>query len=48
MPPSYAATALDDLPGAHRPDLWISGHVHAAHDMSFGRTRWMANSVERG
>lgn len=46
MPAFYATTALDDLAQASRPDLWISGHFHAAHDLRLGRTRWVANPVE--
>ena len=46
MPAFYASTALEDLAEADRPDLWISGHFHAAHDMTLGRTRWVANPVE--
>ncbi|MBX9933925.1 MAG: metallophosphoesterase [Methylobacterium sp.] len=46
MPAFYASTTLDDLPEANRPDLWVSGHFHAAHDMQLGRTRWVANPVE--
>jgi len=48
MPAFYASTALDDLAEADRPDLWISGHFHAAHDLQIGRTRWVANPVEGG
>lgn len=46
VPAFYATTALDDLPEADRPDLWISGHFHAGHDLTVGRTRWVANPVE--
>lgn len=46
LPAFYATTALDDLPQADRPDLWVSGHFHAGHDMRVGRTRWVANPVE--
>ncbi|TXM68294.1 metallophosphoesterase [Methylobacterium sp. WL69] len=46
LPAFYATTVLDDLPDAVRPDLWISGHFHAAHDLRVGRTRWVANPVE--
>lgn len=46
VPAFYATTVLDDLPDADRPDLWISGHFHAGHDMRIGRTRWLANPVE--
>ena len=46
VPAFYATTVLDDLPEAARPDLWISGHFHAGHDMRVGRTRWVANPVE--
>lgn len=48
VPAFYASTILDDLPESHRPDLWISGHFHAGHDMRLGRTRWVANPVEGG
>ncbi|GJD57208.1 metallophosphoesterase [Methylobacterium dankookense] len=46
VPAFYATTLLDDLPDAGRPDLWISGHFHAGHDMAIGRCRWLANPVE--
>lgn len=46
VPAFYASTVLDDLADAERPDLWISGHFHAGHDMSLGRCRWVANPVE--
>ena len=46
VPAFYASTVLDDLPQAHRPALWISGHFHAGHDMRVGATRWLANPVE--
>jgi hypothetical protein len=46
VPAFYASTALDDLPDAQRPDLWISGHFHAGHDMRLGRCRWVSNPVE--
>jgi predicted MPP superfamily phosphohydrolase len=46
LPAFYATTVLDDLPEAARPDLWISGHFHAGHDLRIGRTRWVANPVE--
>ena len=46
VPAFYASTVLDDLPQAHRPVLWISGHFHAGHDMQLGGTRWVANPVE--
>ncbi len=46
VPAFYATTVLDDLPDAARPDLWISGHFHAGHDMRLGRCRWVANPVE--
>lgn len=46
VPAFYATTVLDDLTEADRPDLWVSGHFHAGHDMSVGRTRWVANPVE--
>jgi 3',5'-cyclic AMP phosphodiesterase CpdA len=48
VPAFYATTVLDDLPETDRPDLWVSGHFHAAHDMAIGRTRWIANPVEGG
>ncbi len=46
VPAFYATTLLDDLPDAARPDLWISGHFHAGHDLRIGRCRWVANPVE--
>lgn len=46
VPAFYASTVLEDLPDSRRPELWISGHFHAAHDMRIGRTRWIANPVE--
>lgn len=46
VPAFYASTALDDLRDADRPDLWISGHFHAAHDLTIGRCRWVSNPVE--
>ncbi|UMY16943.1 metallophosphoesterase [Methylobacterium organophilum] len=46
VPAFYATTLLDDLPDAKRPDLWISGHFHAGHDLAIGRCRWVANPVE--
>ncbi|KQO74859.1 MULTISPECIES: metallophosphoesterase [unclassified Methylobacterium] len=46
VPAFYATTALEDLPEADRPDLWVSGHFHAGHDLWIGRTRWVANPVE--
>ncbi len=46
VPAFYATTVLDDLPDEGRPDLWISGHFHAGHDMALGRCRWIANPVE--
>jgi predicted MPP superfamily phosphohydrolase len=46
VPAFYATTVLDDLPEADRPDLWVSGHFHAGHDLRIGRTRWVANPVE--
>ncbi|MCY1643112.1 metallophosphoesterase [Methylorubrum sp. SL192] len=46
VPAFYATTILDDLPDADRPELWISGHFHAGHDLRIGRTRWLANPVE--
>ena len=46
VPAFYATRLLDDLPDADRPDLWISGHFHAGHDMEIGRCRWVANPVE--
>lgn len=46
VPAFYATRLLDDLPDAQRPDLWISGHFHAGHDMRIGRCRWLANPVE--
>lgn len=46
VPAFYATTVLEDLPDAERPDLWISGHFHAGHDLTVGHTRWVANPVE--
>lgn len=46
VPAFYATTVIEDLPDAERPDLWISGHFHAGHDLTAGRTRWVANPVE--
>lgn len=46
VPAFYASTVLDDLAEAERPDLWISGHFHAGHDLAVGRCRWVANPVE--
>ncbi|NEU12577.1 metallophosphoesterase [Methylobacterium sp. BTF04] len=46
LPAFYATTLLDDLPVAVRPEVWISGHFHAGHDITVGRTRWVANPVE--
>lgn len=46
LPAFYASTVLDDLPAEHQPDLWVSGHFHAGHDLTVGRTRWVANPVE--
>lgn len=46
VPAFYATTALDDLPEELQPDLWISGHFHAGHDLTIGRCRWVANPVE--
>ena len=46
VPAFYATTVLDDLADAARPDLWVSGHFHAGHDMTIGRCRWVANPVE--
>lgn len=48
VPAFYASTALDDLPEAHRPALWMSGHFHAGHDLRVGATRWVANPIEGG
>ncbi len=46
VPAFYATTLLDDLADEARPDLWVSGHFHAGHDMRIGRCRWVANPVE--
>ncbi len=46
VPAFYATTLLADLPAAHRPALWISGHFHAAHDLLLHGTRCLANPVE--
>jgi hypothetical protein len=45
IPAFYASTLLPDLPDDIRPDFWVSGHFHAAHDEQVGRTRWVANPV---
>jgi Icc-related predicted phosphoesterase len=45
IPAFYGSTILTDLPDAIRPDLWISGHFHAAHDLRIARTRCVANPV---
>jgi predicted phosphodiesterase len=45
IPAFYCSTFLEELPDHLRPDLWISGHFHAPHDMSCGRTRCVANPV---
>ncbi|GJD63527.1 metallophosphoesterase [Methylobacterium frigidaeris] len=46
VPAFYATTLLADLPAAHRPALWISGHFHAGHDLHLHGTRCLANPVE--
>lgn len=46
VPAFYATTVLDDLADEARPDLWLSGHFHAGHDITIGRCRWLANPVE--
>ncbi|WP_375463802.1 metallophosphoesterase [uncultured Methylobacterium sp.] len=46
VPAFYATTVLDDLADPQRPDVWVSGHFHAGHDMAVGRCRWVANPVE--
>ncbi len=46
VPAFYATTVLDDLADDARPDLWVSGHFHAGHDITVGRCRWVANPVE--
>lgn len=46
VPAFYATTLLADLPEAHRPALWISGHFHAAHDLALYGTRCLSNPVE--
>ena len=48
VPAFYATMALDDLPEHARPDLWVSGHFHAGHDLRIGRCRWVANPIEGG
>jgi predicted phosphodiesterase len=45
IPAFYCSTFLEELPDGLRPDLWISGHFHAPHDVSCGRTRCVANPV---
>lgn len=46
LPAFYATTVLEDLGDGARPEVWISGHFHAGHDLRIGRTRWVANPVE--
>ncbi|TNC12313.1 metallophosphoesterase [Methylobacterium terricola] len=46
VPAFYATTLLADLAEAHRPDLWVSGHFHAGHDLRLHGTRCLANPVE--
>ncbi|MGU3539233.1 metallophosphoesterase [Methylobacterium sp. A54F] len=46
VPAFYASTVLEDLADPARPDLWVSGHFHAGHDLALGRCRWVANPVE--
>ncbi|AWN49411.1 metallophosphoesterase [Methylobacterium terrae] len=46
VPAFYATTLLADLPAAHRPALWVSGHFHAGHDLALHGTRCLANPVE--
>lgn len=46
VPAFYATRVLDDLDDRARPDLWVSGHFHAGHDLRVGRCRWVANPVE--
>ena len=46
VPAFYATTVLDSLDDVGRPDLWVSGHFHAGHDLTIGRCRWVANPVE--
>ncbi|RVU21629.1 metallophosphoesterase [Methylobacterium oryzihabitans] len=46
VPAFYATTLLADLPAASRPALWLSGHFHAAHDLTLHGTRCLANPVE--
>ena len=48
VPAFYATTVLDDMPDAERPEIWVSGHFHAGHDLRLGRCRWVANPVEGG
>ncbi|GBU19950.1 MULTISPECIES: metallophosphoesterase [Methylobacterium] len=48
VPAFYATTLLDDLPDERRPEVWLSGHFHAPHDIRIGRCRWVANPVEGG
>jgi Icc-related predicted phosphoesterase len=45
VPAFYGSTVLDDLPAPLRPDLWISGHFHASHDVTCGPTRCVANPM---
>ncbi|GJE40747.1 metallophosphoesterase [Methylobacterium persicinum] len=46
VPAFYATTVLDELADEGRPDLWLSGHFHAGHDITVGRCRWIANPIE--
>jgi Icc-related predicted phosphoesterase len=43
IPAFYCSTFLEDLPDHLRPELWVSGHFHATHDVACGRTRCVAN-----
>lgn len=46
VPAFYATTVLDELADEVRPELWLSGHFHAGHDITIGRCRWVANPIE--
>ena len=48
VPAFYCSAALDNLPLEVRPELWVSGHFHAAHDVVCGATRCVANPVDGG
>lgn len=45
IPAFYASEILSALPEASRPDLWVSGHFHARHDLDMDGIRCVANPV---